>query len=83
MLRLGENWDTEGGVQISEATWFRAVGFLMRQAGRLWNQQRKVMDAPDITPVPDGSIDIHWDYPSYELLVNIPSDENAMAGFLW
>lgn len=39
---------------------------------------------PDILPGPDdGSIDLHWDYPGqgYEMLINIPADPAAKAGF--
>jgi hypothetical protein len=39
------------------------------------------LDPPDIAPGPDGSIDLHWDYPAYEMLINIPRDESSMAGF--
>ncbi len=42
-----------------------------------------ILDAPNILPGPDNSIDLHWDYPKYEILINIPADPMAEASFLW
>lgn len=81
ILILAENWDDEGAHRILEPTWTRAVQFLANQARSLWETSGKLLDPPDISPVPDGSIDLHWDRAGYELLINIPVDETAMAGF--
>ena len=81
ILGLSDGWDGEAGRRIEEASWCRAVDFLTRQAALMWERFGKILEPPDITPVPDGSIDIHWDRPDFELLVNIPSLETATAGF--
>lgn len=81
ILDLAENWDDEGAQPIREPTWTRAVQFLASQARSLWETSGKLLDPPDICPVPNGSIDLHWDHAGYELLINIPADETAMAGF--
>jgi hypothetical protein len=77
-----EDEAADGGVApVNERTWTRATHFLLRYAKWVWDTHRKVIDAPDLTPGPAGSLDLHWDRPDYELLVNIPVDEHAMAGF--
>lgn len=39
------------------------------------------MGIPEVLPGPDGSIDSHWDYSQYEILINIPIDPVAKIGF--
>ena len=36
---------------------------------------------PQINPGPDGSIDLFWDQPTLELLVNIPANSTQEASF--
>ena len=73
--------DDHGEAGYSEETWNRAVEFLTKNAKWLWDSFGRVIDAPRILPGPDGSIDIHWDHPSFEILINIPADPGAKAGF--
>lgn len=81
LLQLEDNWDEEGGRRIDEDTWLRTVRFLTRYASWLWDASGRALDVPDIMPVPEGSIDLHWDYPKYELLINIPAQSDKPAGF--
>lgn len=81
MLDLPDDWDEDGAKQIGEDTWRRAAAFLTRYAERVWDRSGRVFDVPDITPSVDGSVDIHWDKPGYELLIAIPPDGGAMASF--
>ncbi len=81
VLDLSPNWDGENAKPIEERTWKRAAQFLSRYARRLWQTEGKVIDPPDITPVPDGTIDIHWDRPEFELLVNITCGDSNLAEF--
>ena len=73
--------DDQGEAGYSEETWNRAVEFVTKNAQWLWDSFGFVIDAPQILPGPDGSIDIHWDRPSFEMLINIPADPRAQAGF--
>ena len=77
-LELDED---EAQAGYAEETWTRAVEFLRRNAKWVWDTCSRVVDLPEILPGPDGSIDLHWDYPTYEMLINIPADPNAKAGF--
>jgi hypothetical protein len=81
LLELQDDWDEEGSLAIEEAVWRRAANFLTRYARFVWSRFGKKLDAPDITPGPDGSIDLHWNQNEYEMLVNIRRDPTAMAGF--
>ena len=77
-LELDED---EAQAPYAEETWTRAVEFLRRNAKWIWDTLGLVVDLPEILPGPDGSIDLHWDYPGYEMLINIPADPTNKAGF--
>lgn len=81
LLQLQHDWDGEGSEPINEDTWKRAVDFLQKQATLVRSRSGLEIDAPDILPGPDASIDLHWDRKDFELLVNIPADPKKMAGF--
>ena len=51
------------------------------EAEGLWESWGMRLPVPRIGPGPEGSIDLHWKQPSWELLVNIPADANEMATF--
>ena len=78
---LMELEDEDGSRLCDEATWQRAITFLINQALWLLNEKRRVMQTPDIWAGPDQSIDLHWETSSYELLINVPADANQPAGF--
>jgi hypothetical protein len=73
--------DEDGNQLLTRATWERAANFLNNSARRLWSNQGIKIDAPDIAPGPDGSVDIHWDRPTYEMLINMPADPTAPIRF--
>lgn len=79
-LHRQPDWDEENE-PYGEAVWKRATDFVMRHALWLWKYHGIVSEAPSIEPGPYGSIDIHWISPSHELLLNIPKDPSAPAGF--
>ena len=81
ILNLGDDWDGEGSASYSEATLERAIAFLNMHMERLWKSYGIPSPIPSIGPGPDGSIDVHWKQPTWELLVNIPGDANEMAAF--
>lgn len=81
ILDLVDDWDGEGSERYAEATWERAVDFLEKSAERLWDMHGLVLDPPKILAGPEGSIDLHWNHPAYEMLINFPSDESSPAAF--
>lgn len=81
MLDLPDDWDEEGSPQIQVNTWDRATIFVSRTTWSVFSSSGVVIDAPHISPGPEGSIDIHWNSDDYELLVNIPHDASRPAEF--
>lgn len=73
--------EDNGQYDCSEQTWTRATEFLTKSALWVWDIHSKVIDIPDIMPGPDNSIDLHWEYPGYELLINIPADPTGTIGY--
>jgi hypothetical protein len=64
--------DEEALVPPEMATFERTAAFLMRSAAWLLERDGVVLEAPVLTPGPEGSIDILWRSQETELLVNIP-----------
>jgi hypothetical protein len=81
MLDWADDWDGEGSVGYSEATWNRARDFILHNASRLWRICLVIISTPRISPGPDGSIDIHWKTGESELLINIPVDLSEPATY--
>jgi len=81
IIELGSDWDGEGSPGYSQDTFGRAIAFLNTHTWRLWESYGIQSPIPRIGPGPDGSIDLHWKQPCWELLVNIPADPNEMAVF--
>lgn len=81
ILTLGDDWDDEGSPGYKEATWKRATDYLKRQALVCWRMHDIAIPAPRISPGPNGSIDMHWETASYELLANVPEDPSTPASF--
>lgn len=80
-LKLPPNWDGEGAVAISEATWQRAADFVLRISTELCDRFQAPPSVPDISPVPDGSVDLDWRFNGHELIVNVPAEAKATAGY--
>lgn len=81
LLELRDDWDGEGSPGYLEATIDRAIAFLNTHTERLSDMYGIQPPIPSIGPGPEGSIDIHWKQPTWELLVNIPADADKMAAF--
>src|SRR2546428_6140624 len=81
ILGLENDWDDEGSPQVLETTWQRASDFLARQANVARKGLGKELPVPKILPGPDGSIDLHWKRPDFELILNVPADAAKSATF--
>ncbi len=81
ILSLEENWDGDGALRCSEATWNRAVGFLARNSSQLWESTRIIPATPYIEPVPDGSIHLDWMLEHKELLITIPASLDELISY--
>jgi hypothetical protein len=81
ILEMPLDPEDDNSPRLEESTWRRATNFLRTLAKSIWDLRGGVVAAPEIVPVPDGSIDLHWKSENYELLVNIPRDEVGKAQF--
>jgi hypothetical protein len=81
MLELEDDWDGEGSPGYEEATWQRAVDFLVGNASRLYDEYGVAIRSPRIRKGPRGSIDLHWRTPQRELLLNIPAESRVLADY--
>lgn len=81
ILDLQDNWDDEGSVGYEFSTWERATQAIIRIARNAFDLFDVIIDAPEITHGPNGSIDALWDQKNYRLLVNFPNDINIPASF--
>jgi hypothetical protein len=71
MLGLPEDWDGAGTHAVSEHTWSAAVG-LLRVAEQVARERfHYELPAPDIGPCCDGTVDLWWSEPRFELLINV------------
>jgi hypothetical protein len=81
MLDLPDDWDDASSPGYDEATWQRAVRFLVRGVTRLWDDHGVGTDLADVFPGPRGSIDLDWRVRGHELLVNVPADPSQPATY--
>jgi hypothetical protein len=81
LTALADNWDGEGSAGYKTETVDGAAEFLMSQDRLLRELRRISLPVPQINPGPDGSIDLFWKQPTWELLVNVPENANESASF--
>jgi hypothetical protein len=66
---------------VSQAAFTRAVNFLLDHAQMLMERFGIELPVPKIGAGPEGSVDLHWELPSWELLINIPAPEDGLAAY--
>lgn len=81
LLEYGDDWDGEGALGYLKHTLDKAEKFLTDNALTFWKNNAVWITAPDFCPGPDGSIDLLWKLEDRELLINIPVNENNLAGY--
>lgn len=81
ILALESDWNDECALPISNETWKRTTNFLEAHAKWMVGVFGIEIKAPQIGPVPDGSIDLHWKTEEMELLINVPTNLNSPATF--
>ena len=78
IINLPDNWDGYGAQSFNETTLNRACFLSKNILEKLWNDMIEI-PIPLIQPVPDGSIDINWETDKFELLINIPEEQNELV----
>ncbi len=81
ILELYEGWDDEAGTGYTIETWRRAADFVKAQVllARDWPGLR--FSPPVINAADRGTIDVYWQLPDRQLLINIPSEAETKATF--
>jgi len=81
ILDLKDGFDGRGSPHYSESVWQRAAQFLRLQ----WEEHVRLfgepLPLPEILAGPNGSIDVFWETPEFDLLVNVPADPKKEAEF--
>jgi hypothetical protein len=78
---LPPGWDDEDAIPIMASTCQRANDLLMQFAKELPATFGCALPLPKASPLSTGSIDLHWDLPEGELLINIPPDARTPCSF--
>lgn len=81
MLGLEDDWDGEGSPRYQRDTWARAVQFVVDIAADRMVSHGDPLPVPRIGKGPGGSIDLHWNMDSRELLVNVPATVDERISF--
>lgn len=81
ILEWTDNWDSEGSPAYRPETLDQAQNFLVEGALALWHAQGRPVAAPEVSPGPDGTIDLFWRIGGRELLVNVPVDADESMGY--
>ena len=80
LLGLRDDWDEEGAKAPTEETWNRATGYLRNHA--MWAARRGLtLPPPRISACADGSIDMHWEHGTFEMLINFPAEDGVPGTF--
>ncbi len=81
LLSLGENWDDEGALAIPKIVWERAMDFLKNYSQYITQKKTINIQAPQINPCRDGSIDLSWRTPKARMLINFKNDDSGLAHY--
>ncbi len=81
MLSLNENWDDEGALVITEIIWRSAIDFLRKHSEYILQNQAINIQAPQINPCRDGSVDLSWRTPKARMLINFKNDGSDLAHY--
>lgn len=81
ILEWSDDWDGEGSPAYRAETLDQAQNFLVEGALALWHAQGRPVAAPEVSPGPDGTIDLFWRIGSRELLINVPVDADESMGY--
>ena len=79
LVRLPDDWDDDGGTTYSSVHAERVVRFVRTIIESNPLHARRLDLLPRISPGPGTSIDVFWQLPKRELLLNFPSD---VSGFV-
>ncbi|WP_099369609.1 hypothetical protein [Sphingobacterium sp. 1.A.5] len=76
------DWDDDGAIGINKSVYLDALSFLVIYSKELSSKKGIVIEAPEINPVINGSIDLSWRTDRARLLINFNlKGEKTIARF--
>jgi hypothetical protein len=78
ILDLEEGWDENGAKKVESKIWEESVNFLIKYSKYLYNNYQKIIEAPEINPCNNNSIDLSWRTKNANMLINIREKEKIM-----
>ncbi len=81
ILSLGENWDGEDSKAFNIEVWRFATDFLIRLFYKFNKLYSLNLEVPNILPVGDLSVDIHWKTEEMELTINFSEEFLNLPSF--
>jgi hypothetical protein len=81
ILDLPERFDGENSPRYDPQTWDRAIEFVRGVAATGKALGARYLPSPEVLPGPEGSIDIHWQTATFEMLVNVPANPEDPVAF--
>lgn len=79
ILMLKYNWDDDGAKPVNQLVYYRAIKFLESYSNFIYSELGKILIAPDIAPVNDGSIDLEWTLKNSSFLINFKNSKEEVA----
>lgn len=83
ILDLKVDWDAENGLAISKEIYLAAIQFLKTYTNYVLTEFSIAIDAPEINPCRDGSVDLSWRTNRARMLVNIKMDKGIPHAFFY
>jgi hypothetical protein len=78
ILELNEDWDSLNAKKIEETEWVKASQLLINYAKFVLDNFSVIIQAPEINPCLNGTIDLSWRTKKARLLINIKTSENKI-----
>ena len=80
IMDIPDDYDGSGSRSYKFEVWKSACKFVVDYYTFLYERTGRIPPVPKIYHGPDGSIDIHWDYDQFKLLINI-EEASSVATF--
>lgn len=81
ILELEDNWDDEGALRVDDVVYKNATNFLINYSKWIFQNKGYIIQAPQINPCRDGSIDLSWRIPKARMLINFKNDGSDLAHY--
>lgn len=82
ILDLKDDWDNQGGLPVKREVYFASIKFLI-QYSRFLFEKGVVIDAPEIDPCTDGSVDLSWRTANARLLINFRKTDKGLLAYFY